>query len=272
MKQDTREKLLISAEQTYRDFSASLVPGEENMLGVRLPELRRLAKQLAGANWEAELATEDIYFEEVMLRGLIIGYVTLKMTPERALDYIRDFIPRVTNWSLCDSVFMKMDILRKDRALTWEFLLPYLQSGEEFKVRVALIIMMSHLLRCDADGKTISRMRKVSMEDLGGEAENKERERASGYLGDIFEVINRPFEEGHYAHMAAAWLVAESFCCFPALTDAFLRSCRLDNATYNKALQKIVESKIPDAEVKDYIRSRKRGKEKEERENGNLSD
>lgn len=272
MRQDTREKLLMSAEEKYRDFSASLVPGEEKMLGVRLPELRKLAKQLATADWDTELATEDIYFEEVMLRGMIIGCVTLKMEPEQALDYIRDFIPRVTNWSLCDSVFMKMDILRKDRNLTWEFTLPYLQSGEEFKVRVALIIMMSHLLRCDADGKTITRMRKVSMADLGGEAENKERDRVSGYLTGIFEVINRPFEEGYYAHMAAAWLLAESFCCFPALTDAFLRTCSLDNATYNKALQKIVESKIPDAEVKDYIRSLKRGKKTEERGNGNLSD
>ena len=74
----------------------------------------------------------------------------------------------------------------------------------------------------------------------------------------ILEKIDRVYTEGYYAHMAAAWLVAECFCCFPAITDHFLKTCKLDTATYNKALQKIVESKIPDEKVKDYIRSLKK--------------
>lgn len=102
----------------------------------------------------------------------------------------------------------------------------------------------------------MSRLRKVTMENLAQAEEEKHR--AGKYVHLIFEKINRPYTEGYYAHMAAAWLVAEAFCCFPALTDAFLKTCRLDTATYNKALQKIVESKIPEEEVKDYIRSLKK--------------
>ena len=256
MKEETRRKLQLCAEEKYKDFSASLVPGEQTMLGVRLPKLREMAKELAKGNWEEELETEDIYFEEIMLRGMVIGYATLKMDPEKAFGYIEDFIPRVRNWSVCDSVFMKTDVFKKDRDLTWEFLLPYLESGEEFKVRVALIIMMAHLLRCDASGRKMSRMCNVTMEDLAAFAQEKTK--AGKYAVLILEHINRPFREGYYAHMAAAWLVAESFCCFPAMTDRFLKTCCLDDTTYNRALQKIVESKIPEEDVKEYIRSLKK--------------
>lgn len=256
MKGSTRQELLLLAEQGYMKFSASLIPGEEKILGVRLPQLREMAKKLAKGNWEEELATEDIWFEETMLRGMLIGYATLCMEPAQALSYIRDFIPRVHNWSICDSVFMKMDILKEDRAMTWEFLLPYMESGEEFKVRVALVIMMAHLLRCDRDEKKISRLRNISMEDL--ESIDKEKERAGKYVSLILEQINRPFKEGYYAHMAAAWLVAEVFSCYPAMTVSFLQTCNLDEATYNKALQKITESKIPENDVKTYIRRMKK--------------
>jgi len=256
MREETRQMLRDLAEEKYRDFSSALVPGETKMLGVRLPKLREMAKKLAKGNWKEELEHQDLYFEEVMLRGMVISYATLKMEPEDAFPYIRDFIPYVTSWSVCDSVFMKMDILKKDRDLTWEFLIPYMESGEEFKVRTALIIMMAHLLRCDADGRKMSRLRKVTMEHLS--QADEESKRAGKYTALILGTINRPYTEGYYAHMAAAWLVAESFCVFPATTDSFLKSCCLDTVTYNKALQKITESKIPDENVKEYIRSLKK--------------
>lgn len=256
MREKTRQQLLLLSEKEYKDFSAALVPGEEKMLGVRLPKLRDMAKRLAEGNWMEELDSEDVYFEEIMLRGMIISYATKRMEPAQAISYIEDFIPCVSNWSVCDSVFMKMDILKKDYDLTWDFIQPYLDSGEEFRVRVALIIMMAHLLRIDAQGKKMSRMRKITMEDLNRTVEERKKEGA--YLIRIFEKINRPFTEGYYAHMAAAWLITEAFCCFPALTVSFLERCNLDDATYRKALQKIVESKIPVDEVKSYVRGLKK--------------
>ncbi|MBE5881901.1 MAG: DNA alkylation repair protein [Lachnospiraceae bacterium] len=256
MKESTRQQLVLLSEKKYREFSAALVPGEEKMLGVRLPKLREMARKLAKDNWKEELATEDFYFEEIMLRGMVISYATMRMEPEEAMVYITDFIPRVNNWSVCDSVFMKMDILKKNRDLTWDFIQPYLRSRDEFRVRVALVIMMAHLLRCDSNGKKMSRFRNITMSDL--ENIDAEKEKAGKYLSPIFEKINRSFTEGYYAHMAAAWLVAEAFCCFPALTNRFLNESKLDDVTYNKALQKIIESKIPEDEVKCYIRGLKK--------------
>lgn len=252
MKQDIREQLLVMRESDYQKFSSSLIPGVENMLGIRLPQLRKLAKEIAKSDWKKAIAEEDIYFEERMLRGMVLSYASKDM--DEMLPYITAFIPLVDNWSVCDSVFMGMDIFQKDRERTWEYIQPYLQSDREFEVRVALIIMMQHLLKCDAAGKKISRRKNVSLSDL----QNK-KEAEGLYTGKILSDIDRAYPQGYYASMAASWLIAEAFCTYPYHTMCLLdRKNQLDDVTYNKAMQKIIESRIPDNEVKDLLREMKR--------------
>lgn len=250
MKEETRKFLLEQSEAAYREFSKSLIPGKINMLGVRLPVLRKKAKELAKTNWKEELDTEDVYFEEIMLRGMIISYV--RGTQEEMLPYIREFIPKVDNWSVCDSVFSKMDVLRRDRERTWQFIQPYLYSEKEFEVRVAIIIMMQHLLKCDDNGKTTKRLRSISAADcVNGNREDGK------YLERVLWALNREFPQ-YYASMAAAWTIAEAFCCYPAGVYSFLQDNQLDDATYNRALCKIAESLIPQPKVKEMIRQMKR--------------
>lgn len=251
MNQTIREELLGLTETEYQKFSSSLVPGVENMLGIRLPELRKLAKRIAKENWEYLSEEEDIYFEEVMLRGMVLSYVSGNL--EKMIPYIEKFIPLVDNWSVCDSVFMGMTVFQKDREFTWKFIQPYLYSDKEFEVRVALIIMMQHLLKCDAKGKKMARLRSVTM----AEVEN-EKEESGLYISRILEGIDRPYPQGYYASMAASWLIAEAFCTYPYHTMCLLKKNRLDDKTYNKGIQKIIESRIPTEEVKEFLRSQKR--------------
>lgn len=251
MRKHIREQLSSMGEEKYREFSASLTPGVTNMLGIRLPELRKLAKQIAKGDWQQAIAEEDVYFEEKLLRGMVISYVKGDM--EEMLPYITDFIPLVDSWSICDSVFMGMDILEKDRERTWEYIQSYLQSSKEFEIRVALIIMMQHLLKCDADGKKMSRLRQVTPENLSDTKEKK-----GPYLDRILTAADSVNTEAYYVYMSVAWLIAEAFCCFPYHTYLFLKDNNLDNTTYNKAIQKIIESRIPTDEVKDILRAMKR--------------
>lgn len=280
MKEETRLFLLENSEEEYRKFLGSLLPGEKNMLGIRLPVLRKKAKELARGDWKGEWETEDCYFEEIMLRGMMISYVKGDM--DEMLPYIADFIPRVNNWSVCDSVFAKMDVLRTDRERTWQFIQPYLYSDQEFEVRVGIIIMMQHLLKCDENGKNLKRLRTVSLTDCikkeqekpepagikpepagtkpepaGTKPEPTNRGSDGVYLTRILEALDRPFSQ-YYASMAAAWTVAEAFCCYPADVYPFLKDNRLDDATHNRALQKIVESLIPQPEVKKEMKKMKR--------------
>lgn len=79
------------------------------------------------------------------------------------------------------------------------------------------------------------------------------------YIDKILSALNREFTQGYYAQMAAAWLLAEAFICFPyEVNEMLINDCKMDKWTYNKALQKIRESLNPDAEVKEYMKKLKK--------------
>lgn len=251
MRKDIRDRLLAMAENDYQKFSVALIPGVENMLGIRLPMLRAFAKEIAKSDWRDALGEQDYYFEERMLRGMVLGYASKDM--DVMLPLIADFIPLVDNWSICDSVFMGMEIFQKNRERAWKFIEPYLSSHKEFEVRVALIIMMQHLLKCDKNGKKIARLRTVDVADM----ENVSEEEGL-YVKRVLEEVDKVDTTDYYASMAASWLIAEAFCCYPHCTYEYLKKNHLDTRTYNKGIQKIVESRIPTDEVKDLLRRMKR--------------
>lgn len=251
MREDIRLELKNMSEEKYRKFSAALIPGVKNMLGIRLPLLRKYAKSIAKGDWENAIADEDYYFEETMLRGMILGYASEHF--EKMQSYIEKFIANVDNWSVCDSVFMTMKIFQKDRENTWNFIKPYLESHKEFEIRVGIIIMMQHLLKCDANGKKLSRLRNVGMEEL-----ENDREESGQFLDRILKVLDKIDTSSYYASMAVGWLVAEAFCVFPYNTYRYLMNSQLDIVTFNRGLQKILESKVPDDEVKSIMRGMKK--------------
>ncbi len=249
MRKEIRDRLNKMSDADYVKFSASLIPasGRGTMLGVRLPALRDYAKELSKGDWRQELSyEEDLYFEETMLRGMILGYACRDI--EELFACLKDFIPRVQNWSVCDSVCSGLKLVEKYPEKTWDFLQPYLKSGEEFPCRVGLIMLLNHFVKLGEDNKKITRKRSVTMADLQGQEET------GGYLEPILQALDREFTEGYYAQMAAAWLLAELFVTYPVRTLRGLRELHLDAFTRKKAVQKIRESRIPDKEVKAYLR------------------
>ena len=80
------------------------------------------------------------------------------------------------------------------------------------------------------------------------------------YLEKIFAASDREFRQGYYTQMVAAWLMAETFVCFPHESAQMLTGgYQMDPWTYNKALQKIREFLNSDQAVKDYVKSLKKG-------------
>lgn len=254
MREFIQQKLQNLSEKKYKEFSSALIPGADNLLGVRLPQIRTLAKEIVKDDWERELLNyNDIYFEETMLRGMIIGYGTTKSDNVlQACSYIDTFVPQIHNWSICDSFCTSMKIIQKHRAEFWPYLQKFLYSEKEFEVRVGLILLLDHYVKCDAAGNSISRLRHV--DELYFAVSN---EISGQYTQEILDVVNRPFTQGYYAKMSAAWLIAELFVTFPQYTLAFLEQTdnKLDTYTYNKALQKICESRTPSDEIKSKIKA-----------------
>lgn len=275
MREEIRNMLAQHSDEEYRKFSAGLLPGAKPLMGVRLPRLRQIAKNIVNdrenkRKWQDETVVydgeyEDIYFEETMLRGMLIGYGTAKkdISCEEGLACLKSFIPHIDNWSVCDSFCNSFTFANRHRGEVWTFIQPYLYSDQEYAVRVALILLLAQFLRYDTDNKKIARNRKVVMCDLNNSFPNQElsvwtRARYP-YLERILAALNRPYGQGYYAQMAAAWLMAEAFVCFPYESSQMLTgNCAMDVWTYNKALQKIRESRNPDQAVKDYMKKLKK--------------
>lgn len=268
MRQEIRDMLTQYAEQQYKDFSSSLIPGAKPLLGVRLPQLRQLAKSIVNdktnkSRWRQETAAydgdcEDLFFEETMLRGMLISYGTAQkeISCKEGLLYLKEFIPWIDNWSVCDSFCNSFTFANRYREEVWAFLQPYLYSNQQFEVRTGLILLLSQYLKYDAENQKIPRNKTVCMADL----EKDQNQKAQyPYLEKILMTLNRPFSQGYYAQMAAAWLLAETFICFPYETHQMLvNGCKMDTWTYHKALQKLRESLNPDKEVKEYLKSLKK--------------
>lgn len=224
--EEYRAKLIELAEPEYRNFNASLMPGTDNVLGVRVPTVRRLAKELAKGEWREYFAqNEDVYFEETQLQGLTIGY--LKEDIETVLFEVRSYIPKITNWALCDSFCNGLKITKNHKERVWDFLMDYIKSDKPYDIRFAVVMMLTFYIDEEHTDKMLRLFEEVKNED-------------------------------YYVKMAVAWAVSMCYVNQPKSTIPFLNNNKLDDFTYNKSLQKICESLKPSAEEKALIKSMKR--------------
>lgn len=226
-KEEIRQELIKLADDKYRSFHSNLCPGVENILGVRLPLLRKLAKSLSKEeDYYNYLNNGDTkYYEEIMIEGLIIGY--LKTDNENRFNYIKNFIPKIDNWAICDSFCNNLKFTKENMNEVWNFILPYTSSENEFDIRFAIVMMLNFYI----------------IED---------------YIDDGLNTLNKINHDGYYVKMAVAWAVSYAYIDFPQKTLAFLKNNNLDNFTYNKSLQKIIESTRVSKEDKDLMRSLKK--------------
>ncbi|QBK26131.1 DNA alkylation repair protein [Ureibacillus thermophilus] len=221
-----RSKLIELAETNYQRFQKSLIPNQENILGVRLPILRKLAKEISKGDWENFLRNgEEEYFEEIMLKGMVIGEVKLPL--EERLSWVEWFVPKIDNWSVCDSFCTGLKFTKNHRKEVWKWLLPYFQSSREFEVRFAVVMLLCYFIEEE-------------------------------YLKEIFPILEKIKQDGYYVKMAVSWAISKAYIQFPAETTEFLHTNSLDDFTYNKALQKIIESRCLSKEKKEAIRKMKR--------------
>lgn len=229
MKQEIREKLISLSENKYREFSSALIPNSDNMLGVRLPKLRKLAAEIAKSNGLYCLDGEDIYFEETMLRGMVIG--ALKLDIKKRIELISAFVPLINNWSVCDSFCASLKFIRKNKALMWNFIEPYCRSDKEFYQRFGAVIMLDYFVDEEYIENTLKRLSEIKTTE-------------------------------YYSSMAVAWAVSVCYVKFPTETNAFLLSGVLDDDTYNRTIRKICDSYRVQKADKDFLKTTIRKKEK----------
>lgn len=229
---EIRRRLEELAEPGYRDFNCKLLPGVEDMLGVRTPALRRLAREIAKGDWRGyvdQVRTAwqqgEACHEERLLWGMVVGAGAGAW--EEAAAYIRDFVPVIDNWAVCDSFCGTLKIARKHKAEMWELLAPYLDSELEYECRFGAVMLLDYFI--DED-----------------------------YVDRALGALDRIRSQAYYSKMAVAWAVSIFYVKMPERVMPYLEKNHLDDWTYNKALQKICESLRIDGQTRAVIRSMKR--------------
>lgn len=218
-----QEKLFALQDLNYRQFQAKLMPtvDPEQIIGVRMPALRKLAKELKGtAEAEAFLAAlPHRYYEENNLHGLLLcarsGY-------EETVAGLDIFLPHVDNWATCD--LLSPRAFRAHPPQLPEQIRRWLDSGDTYTVRFGLEMLMSFYLdEC------------FCPEYLDWAAEVKSEE--------------------YYVRMMVAWYFATALAKQYDAVLPYLTSRRLEQWTHNKTIQKAVESYRITPEQKDALRA-----------------
>ncbi len=221
-----REELFKLSDEKYKKFHSSLCPGTDNIIGVRIPKLRILAKEISKGNFREFLKeNENKYYEETMLEGFVIGYA--KMELNEKLEYISKFVPKIDNWAICDCTCSTFKFINKNKQEIWKFIQKYLKSNKEFEVRFGVIIMLDYFLTED-------------------------------YFDDVIKKLDKIKQSDYYVKMAIAWTLQVAYVKNKEKTIKYLKNNNLDDFTYNKAIQKMIESNRISKEEKDSLRKMKR--------------
>lgn len=209
----------------YQEFHSNLCPGTDNILGIRVPVLRNYAKELSKQDSLDDLLhnIEDEYYEEIMLKGMLIG-LAKNLEWKELENYIKKFVPKIDNWAICDVFCAGLKITKKYKKEMFSLLKGYLKSDKEFEVRFAVVMILDYYIETE-------------------------------YLEEDFQIFDKIKLDAYYVKMAVAWAISICFIKFYDKTLTYLKNNdKLDNWTYNKGIQKALESYRITEEQKEELR------------------
>lgn len=228
MEQEIKKKLLELSDPKYKEFHGGLCPGTENIIGVRVPVLRKYAQELfKEKDWKQTIEEiDDGYYEEIMLQGMLIGQAKNEDI-NAILKYVEKYVPKIDNWAICDVFCAGLKITKKYKKEMWNFIQKYLKSDKEFEIRFAVVMILEYYI-------------------------DKE------HLKEDFKIFDDIKHEGYYVKMAVAWAISVCLIKYYEDTIEYLKTSKIDNWTYNKAIQKAIESYRISDNQKNFLRKLKK--------------
>lgn len=222
---EIEERLFDLQDKKYRDFQVKLIPTVDpsSVIGVRTPELRKLAKEL--------IKKDDIdtfmnklphgHFDENQLHAFILSAMK---DYDKCMAGVCSFLPYIDNWATCDQLSPKVFGKNKDDLLM--HIKEWLNSDETYTIRFAAGMLMEHFLGDDFE---------LSYPEMVASIESDE----------------------YYVNMMRAWYFATALAKQYDSVIPFIEEKRLDRWTHNKAIQKSVESYRITPEQKAYLKTLK---------------
>ena len=218
------DQILQLQDATYRDFQAKLIPtiDPSTIIGVRVPQLRRLARRLAGEQpsqcIEFLSALPHHYYEENLLHAYLIADMT---DFARVVELTQQFLPFIDNWAVCDTFRPKSFGSHTSEVLT--LIQNWLSSNHPYTVRFAIGLLLSNYL----DGN---------------------------FNDNQLQLVASVKSDEYYVKMMQAWYFATALAKQPDATMPYLTERRLQPWVHNKAIQKACESYRINNEAKKTLR------------------
>lgn len=227
MKQKIKEELKSLQDKKYKEFHSKLCPGTNNIIGIRIPVLRKYAKTLLKENDFKLLINniDDEYYEEIMLQGMLIGLA--KSDFNEIKPYIENFIPKIDNWAICDTFCAGLKIAKKYKKEMWNLINKYIAVNKEFYIRFAVVMILDYYIEEE-------------------------------YIEADLEIFNNIKSDKYYVQMAVAWAISICFIKYYDKTIEYMKTANLDKFTYNKAIQKAIESYRITKKKKEILKKMKR--------------
>ena len=228
---EIQKELFALQDKEYMKFLSKLTPNvsEDTIIGVRIPEIRKLAKKLLKNNEYEDFLKElpHKYYDENLLHGAIISE---SKNFEKCIKLLDNFLPFVDNWAVCDTISPK--IFKKHKKELIEKIKEWSQSDKTYTCRFGVEMLMTHFL--DEDFKK-----------------------------EYLEVVADIHSEEYYVKMVVAWFFATALAKQWDYAVIYLENNRLDVWVHNKTIQKARESLRILEDKKGYLKGLKRKKEGE---------
>lgn len=223
MERDYIKELFDLQDIKYRDFQTRLIPGmdPETAIGVRTPELRKLAKSMA-KEADVEEFLRDLphkYFDENQLHAFIISEFK---DYDRCLKEVDAFLPYVDNWATCDQLSPK--VFKKNKADLLKQIKKWIKSNETYTIRFGIGMLLTHFLDDNFEPRHLDMVAKVKSEE-------------------------------YYVNMMRAWYFATALAKQYEAALPYIEQKTLDKWTHNKTIQKAVESYRVEEEHKKYLKT-----------------
>ena len=213
-------------DEEYRRFHARLMPTIEfdRIIGVRTPQLRKYAKQVAKEPYAIEFLNElpHTYYEENNLHSALINLLYKDI--EELLDNIEAFLPYVDNWATCD--MMSPKLFKKNLPLVYERVKKWLKSEDTYTVRFGVVTLLGFFLD-------------------------------EAFEPEMLRLVADIRSEEYYINMAIAWYFSIALVKQYDTAIAYFTEPKLEVWTHNKAIQKAIESRRIDEGTKTYLRTLK---------------
>ena len=228
---EIQKELFSLQDKKYMKFLSKLTPNvpEDTIIGVRIPEIRKLAKKLVKNNEYEDFLKElpHKYYDENLLHGAIISE---SKDFENSIELLDNFLPFIDNWAVCDTISPK--IFKKHKKELIEKIKEWSKSDKTYTCRFGVEMLMTHFL--DEDFKK-----------------------------EYLEMVANIHSEKYYVKMVVAWFFATALAKQWDYAVIYLENNKLDVWVHNKTIQKARESLRISLEKKGYLKGLKRKKEGE---------